>query len=129
LPSRRTLLSVAAAACCCIYVFSVIPKHNSYTLRWQTGKRTYQYMENILDTVPSDASINVSTFLLAHVADRETVYEVGYHGNKPDVDYVILDLRYSSYQAALDAYLGHGYTVFAEYPELILILQSPSAVP
>ncbi len=129
LPSRRTLLSVAAAACCCIYVFSVIPKLNSYTLRWQTGKRTYQYMENILDTVPSDASINVSTFLLAHVADRETVYEVGYHGNKPDVDYVILDLRYSSYQAALDAYLGHGYTVFAEYPELILILQSPSAVP
>lgn len=126
LPSRKTLLSIAAAACCCIYVFSVIPKLNTYTLRWQTGKRTYQYMENILDTVPDDASINVSTFLLAHVADRKTVYEVGYHKNKPDVDYVILDLRYSSYQSALEAYLDHGYTVFAEYPELILILESPT---
>ena len=126
LPSRQTLLSIATAACCCIYVFSVIPKLNTYTLRWQTGKRTYQYMENILDTVPDDASINVSTFLLAHVADRKTVYEVGYHKNKPDVDYVILDLRYSSYQSALEAYLDHGYTVFAEYPELILILESPT---
>lgn len=124
-PTRRTLLSVAAAACCCIYVFTVIPKLNTYTLRWQAGKRTYQYMENILDTLPEDASLNVSTFLLAHVADREVVYEVGDHQNKPDVDYVILDLRYQSYQDARDAYLSHGYTVFAEYEDLILILESP----
>ena len=123
LPSRQTLLSIAAAACCCIYVFSVIPKLNTYTRRWESGKATYRYMENILDTIPEDASINVSTFLLAHVADRDVVYEVGYHDNKPDVDYVILDLRYSSYQKALDAYLAHGYTLYAEYEGLILILQ------
>lgn len=123
LPTRRTLLSIAAAACCCIYVFSVIPTLNSYTRRWQSGKETYGYMENILDTIPEDASINVSTFLLAHVADRETVFEVGYHDNKPDVDFVILDLRYDSYQKALNAYLAHGYTLYAEYEDLILILQ------
>lgn len=123
LPTRRTLLSLAAAACCCLYVFSVIPKLNTYVQRWESGKETYGYMENILDTIPEDASINVSTFLLAHVADRDVVYEVGYHGNEPDVDFVILDLRYDSYQKALNAYLAHGYTLYAEYEGLILILQ------
>ena len=126
LPTRRNLLSIAAAACCCIYVFCVIPKLNTYRRRWESGKETYQHMENILDTVPEDASLNVSTFLLAHVADREVVYEVGYHGNRPDVDYVILDLRYDTYQKVLAAYLSHGYTLYAEYEGLILILESPT---
>ena len=80
-------------------------------------------MEEILDELPADASLNVSTFLLAHVADRDEVYEVAYHGNKPDVDFVVLDIRYSGYEKFATAYLRQGYTVYAEHPGMLLILQ------
>lgn len=128
LPTRETLLSVAAAACCCIYLFSVVPFFNSYRTRWQSGKDTYAKMEAALDTIPEDASVCVSTFLLAHIADRDEVYEVKYHDYKPDVDYVVLDMRYkASYEDALDAYLAHGYTVTAVHDNLITVMGKPTS--
>ena len=68
-------------------------------------------MEEILDTIPADASVNCSTFLLAHIADREEIYELAYHGNKPDVDYVVIDARYSGWEKYRAAYQAHGYSV------------------
>ncbi len=121
-PVRRNLLSIAAAACCCLYLFSVIPSWTGYTKNWEENKDRYVYMDEILDTLPKDASLNVSTFLLAHVADHDEVYEVGYHGNKADVDFVVLDKRYFYYDTEA-AYLSQGYTVYGDYEDLILILQ------
>lgn len=83
-------------------------------------------MEEILDTLPEDASLSVSTFLLAHVADRDEIYEVRYHENAPDVDYVVLDVRFDACEATRRAYDRHGYTLFAEYDGLIVILQRPA---
>ena len=123
LPTSRNLLSLAAAACCCLYLCTVIPKLNTYTERWEDGKDTYAQMEAILDTIPADASVNCSTFLLAHIADRNEIYEVGYHEDKPDVDFVVLDARYSSYRTTMIAYLAQGYTIFSEHEGMIVILQ------
>ena len=108
---RRSLLSVAAACTLCFYLFSVTPVLGSYRARWENGKQVYAEMEEILDTIPADASVNCSTFLLAHIADREEIYELAYHGNKPDVDYVVIDARYSGWEKYRAAYLAHGYTV------------------
>lgn len=107
---RRSLVSVACACTLCFYLFSVTPKLGSYRTRWENGKQTYAEMEEILDTIPADASVNCSTFLLAHIADREEIYELAYHGNKPDVDYVVIDARYSGWETYRAAYLAHGYT-------------------
>ena len=126
LPVRRDLVGLAAAACCCIYVFTVLPKVNTYVRRWEGNQETYLQMEEILDTLPEDASLSVSTFLLAHVADRDEIYEVRYHENAPDVDYVVLDVRFDACEATRRAYDRHGYTLFAEYDGLIVILQRPA---
>lgn len=122
-PLRRNLLALAAVACCCLYLTTVMPKLSTYTARWERGKDTYVRMEEILDELPEDASLNVSSFLLAHVADRDEVYEVRYHENKPDVDFVVLDVRSDAQSKVVNAYLKHGYTVYAEHEGLILILQ------
>lgn len=119
---RRNLISIAAAACCCLYLFSVFPALDGYVERWREGKEDYIRMDEILDTLPDDASLNVSTFLLAHVADHDEVYEVAYHNNVADVDFVVLDKR-DGYQSTKHAYLAQGYTVFGDYDDLILILQ------
>ena len=128
-PTRRNLVAFGAAACCCLYVMTVLPKWDQYTLRWKDGKDTYRQMEAILDTIPEDASLNVSTFLLAHVADRDVVYEIGYHKDKPDVDYVVIDARYmdNSARQHMKAYTDAGYTVHEEHEGLIVILKSPDS--
>ena len=46
-PTRRNLLSIAAAGCCCIYLVTVSPKFATYTQRWERGKETYTKMEEI----------------------------------------------------------------------------------
>lgn len=127
LPAKRNLLGIAVAACCCIYVFTVIPKLNAYVGYWHHGKDTYRQMEEILDTVPKEASVSASAFLIAHMADREQIYEVRYHKNAADVDYVVLDIRYDDCAETIEAYRDHGYTTFAEHEKLIVILQSPTA--
>ena len=125
-PTRQTLVSIGAVACICLYVGTVLPSVSHYRTRWQEGKETFAKMEEILDTLPEDASLSVSTFLLPHVADREYVYEIDYHKSKTDVDYVVFDIRYSMSDVARSskaAYLANGYEVLEEHTGLILILK------
>ncbi len=122
-PTRRALLSVAVAACACLYIATVMPKLSAYTTRYADAQQTYDQMEAVLDTVPSDASVACSTFLLAHIADRSEIYELGYHGNKSDIDYVIIDHRYASGEKYLQTYLNLGYSVTEEIPDLITVLK------
>jgi len=122
-PSRRTLISFAAVACCCMYLVIVLPKYTTYSERWESGKDTYRKMDEILDTIPKDASVCCSSFLLSHIADREEVYELKYHENVGDTDYVIFDKRYSVDKKQLQAYLDQGYVVKEEHDGMLLILE------
>ena len=124
---RRSLLGVAAACCLCLYLCAVVPRLGSYVTRWNDGKETYARMEELLDTVPEDASVNCSTFLLPHMADRSEIYEIGYHGDKPDVDYVVIDARYQGWRDTMKAYLAQGYEVQTNEPGLIVILRRAGA--
>ena len=126
-PVRKNMVALGAAACLLMYTVYVMPYYNTYTERWESGKETYEQMEAILDSLPEDASLNVSTFLLAHVADRDEIYELNYHGDVADVDFVVLDLRYEDNKLAAHrrAYLRQGYTVFETYDGLIEILAAP----
>ena len=120
------MLAVALASCFTLYAFAVVPTLNYYTERHREGKEIYARMEQILDEqIPKDASVNCSTFLLAHLADRSEVYEIGYHKDKPDVDYVVIDARYSDWRQAVNAYAAQGYEgVFYEKGR-IAILKKP----
>ncbi len=122
-PNRRNLISIAAVSCCCLYLITVMPKYTTYTERWENGKETYQKMEEILDTIPEDASVCCSSMLLAHMADREEIYELKYHENEGDVDYVVFDARSAVDKKQLNAYLDQGYVVKEEHEKLLLILQ------
>lgn len=122
-PQRKTLISIAAASCMCIYLVVVAPKVTTYTERWEKGKDSYMEMDRILDTIPEDASVACSSFLLAHIADRDEVYELKYHGNEGGVDYIIYDARYEIDKKQLQSFLDQGYKISEKHGDLILILQ------
>jgi len=122
-PSKRTIMTVAAVFCCCLYISTVLPKAGTYIKRYSTGYEKYAQMEEILEQIPDDASLSVSTFLLAHVADREEVYAINYHENEGNVDYVIFDKRYSINDSDVAAYLVQGYRTTNMGGDHFLILE------
>ena len=122
-PQRRTLVSLGAAACMCISLVIVTPKIGTYTEYWRDFEDMYNQMEEILDTVPEDASVACSSHLLAHIADRDEIYDVRYHEGEGDVDYVIYDARYGVDEEQYQAYLDMGYTVVGENEDLVVILK------
>lgn len=121
-PTQRTMLTVAASCCLCLYLSMVAPKVAHYTDIWLTYGDTYDQMEAILDTVPEDASVAASSFLVAHLADREEIYEIRYHQGKTDVDYVVFDLRYDE-KTLIKYYEKKGYEPVSEHQDLILVLK------
>lgn len=143
MPNRRTLISLAAAACCCMYLVVVLPNYTSYSQKWESGKDKYTRMEEILDTIPEDASVTCSSMLLAHIADRAEIYEIKYHlralkdeskvKSTDDfqaldglTDYVIFDGRYAlskADQLRMQIYLDNGYVITEEHEGMLLILQ------
>ncbi len=124
--ARETLLPVAAIFCVCLYAVLVMPKLSHYTGLWRDYEEDYIRMEAALEKVPEDASVVSSTFLLAHIADRDEIYEIGYHDGVGDVEYVVLDIRYGL-EGEDQAYLKQGYTVWYEEEGLIRILIAPGA--
>ena len=142
-PSKKVLVTIGVVASCCFYLTAALPKVEYYFNRWEENREDYTIMEKALDELPADASLNVSTYLLSHVADRSEVYQAKYgdlyHGDKPDVDYVVLDIRGINMNKETNevvklrnAYLGHGYTVEEEVigsngKAILLILKSPNA--
>ncbi len=120
---RFDLLGAAAVCTALLYVSNVLPFAVGYYQRYEKGKDYYAGVESILDTLPEDASLCVSSFLLAHVADRDEVYELNYHGKDADVDYVVFDLRYSVDESTLLYYLQNGYEQTEKHEGKLLILK------
>lgn len=130
LPSKRVLVSVAAAACVCLSVVLVLPKYKSYSDKWEQSRDTYVRMDEILENeIPDDASVCCSSFLLAHIADRDEIYELNYHGDIADCEYVVYDNRSGNYRTNehIKAYMDKGYTVVFEEKGTVVILKQPEA--
>ena len=126
-PLRRSAISVALAACLCLYLTSVIPTLRSDIDRMKADRETFARMEEILETVPKDASVNCSSVLLPHLADRDEVYDVYYHGADSDTDYVILDARTPIETSYIMEFIRQGYEVAEEHENLLLILVKKEA--
>ena len=125
---RRTLLSIAAAACLCSYLVAAIPLVEPRVKNWKENGDYYTEMEAFLEeAIPEDASVAASTFLLPHIADRAEIYEVYYHENKADIEYVVLDARYKDdCEKFYTVYTELGYTVVAQLDNRIVVLKQPT---
>ena len=126
---RRYHLGFAVTACCCMYITYVLSSYVHFHSAWQVGKEQYTQMEAVLDTVPEDASVNCAAFLLPHIADRDEIYELEYHGAVDDVDYVVLDDRYGDALDWKQQYFRLGYAVETEEAGLIIMTKSAIGSP
>jgi uncharacterized membrane protein len=126
LPTAKTLLRIGAAICCALYLAVAGAYLSSLGSTYAQNRETFAQMERFLDEhIPEDASVAASTFLIPYLSERDEIYEVYYHGQKTDIEYVVFDIRYeeSGYGKDLKYYVSNGYELIAELKDTILILQ------
>ena len=90
---------------------------------YQQNKSELTNVEELLKEIPQSASVNASTFILPHLVNRNLIYEVYYHNDIPDIDYVVLDTRYDDYLTHYENYINNGYTKINEIKNIIIILK------
>lgn len=120
---QRNLLLFSVVTSCFLYSMIVMPKIETYVGRWIKDANTYTEMEAVLNEIPEDASVTASTMLVAHLAQRDVIYEDYYH-KEPDTDYVVLDMRgnYASFsQTYRDTCLQKGYEIWTATDELLIL--------
>lgn len=127
-PAKRQFpLRFAAVAACLLFTMITLPAFRGLLYYLENEGDSYKQMDAILDTIPADASVTASTMLVAHLADRDSIYDLSYH-TEPDTDFLILDIR-SGYQWEAEeqalAYREAGYQTLERYENLVEILQKP----
>lgn len=129
--TKRFLSKFAIIAAVLLFTVTVIPKYTYYSEKYVENQALYTRIERALDEIPEDASVTSSTMLLAHIADRDVIYEAKYHKDettkeyKTDTEYVVLDMR-SGYEASskeiASFYMSKGYVQFYYDAGAVLIL-------
>ncbi|MBQ9748553.1 MAG: DUF2079 domain-containing protein [Clostridia bacterium] len=123
---KRYLPILALAAGFVFYSYLVLPEMGTRIQSWNADAERYESLADTLEAIPDDASVNASTFLVTHLAEREVVYEIGYH-KTADTDFVVLDIRWGydeTSKAMLSDCLAHNYRMLIETHQ-VAILVSP----
>ena len=117
-----------------MFVIVVIPKYSTYETRYEDSKALFDRLDYALEEVlPEDSTVTCSSFLLAHVSDRDVIYEVSYHTYKEDgktlyktdTEYIVLDIRpgYATKSLEIaDFYISAGYVEYYKDEGAVLIL-------
>lgn len=130
--TKGFLSKFAIIAAVLMFTITVVPRYSQYSKKYEDNKALYTRIEYALDEVlPEDASVTSTTWFLAHIADRDVIYEAKYHKDettkeyKTDTEYVVLDMR-SGYATSsteiAEFYISKGYVEFYRDDGAILIL-------
>jgi len=128
--AKDYLPRLAVVASVLMFTIVAIPKATTYTTRYEEKKELYDRINYALEEVlPEDSSVTCSSFILAHISDRDEIYEVKYHTEndeyKTDTEYIVLDIRSGYATASLEAaefFISKGYTEFYKDEGAVLIL-------
>ena len=86
--------------CVSMYHWKLLEYAPDYRDRPQMRKE----IDDVLEVIPSDASVVSSTFFTSKLSRRELLYDIGY--TDKEADYVALDLRYREGRESYEAYLS-----------------------
>lgn len=91
---RRFMCSVAI--CGSIIVMPVCSLSKTYYIdTYRNSADTREILDNAVSSIPKDASVSASSFLVPHLAQRAEIYEYPrLYGTDIETDYVMYDARY-----------------------------------
>lgn len=100
-------------------------------------KEYYDNLEEMLCSIPEDASVGTDSFLIPHAANRDEIYVFDCYDYYDDntlltperFDFVALPVRNDSFERSAEVLTANGYTLWAEIPGKAQVFQSPYYVP
>lgn len=101
-------LSISVICAALLFTGTMFPKIKGYSDRYADLKTTYENMDTALASIPEDASVCASGYLVPHLANHLELYDQGYLETDIYTDYLAIDARYSSEAAEFDNILASG---------------------
>ena len=94
--TRRSMCAIAICASIMLMPLGSLSRTHYYGA-YKNEKEKIEILNQVMESIPKDASVSASTFFTPHLADREELYEYPYLYDKSIItDYVIIDLRFGS---------------------------------
>ncbi len=115
----RVLPFACTAALSAVYLCSfVVPKALAYPTRYAQAKEYYQQIDQILQTVPQEASATATTFYTVPLSEREILYDVRYSSLEHilSTEYVVLAVHDT---ASYTAYAQNGENGYENFTRIL----------
>ena len=123
-PKRQKGITFASLiAAFLLFTMIVTPKYTGYLFKYADGADTYTAISEALETIPEDAEVTASAYLVAHLADRDVIYEDEYH-DKPTTEYIVLDRTRSAAEGREKMYVDAGYELIYEIDGVLEIYKN-----
>ena len=111
---KRIVVLTALCMCAVMTVSLVYPKMGNVVSYMKNTEGTRQQVDELIDSVPSDATVTASHSLVPHLYKVEWLYTMPdyYTANrdKPtDTDYFVIDTRYSDLAQEMKTAMGSNY--------------------
>ena len=121
------LLIISTSICISMFAATVFPKGTGYIQRYLRNYDHYGKIEQVLSTIPDNASVSASTFYTTYLSQRPVVYDVKYATSDHILatEYIVLSMKDSNF-GELEAMLqDHGYQLFSQMDNIIQIFHKP----
>ncbi|NCA68274.1 MAG: DUF2079 domain-containing protein, partial [Clostridia bacterium] len=119
---RRSLVTLAVTASVMMFNSTVLDKLY-YLNKYKNLKYEIEILNTCIANIPSDASVQATTFLVPQLAQRSLIYEAD---SQNETEYLVVDLRYEEddYIAFLiELYKADGYEIEEYYENIIMVMK------
>ena len=123
---REMLAVFAAAASLCVFACTSFG-HSTYFAYFREREEVYKNyitMDEAIDSVPKDATVYASTFLIPHMYDFKELYQIS-ETNYSLADYIVLDLRYNEWREMDKDCVNAGYECKFYLDSIIAVYETP----
>ena len=108
-----------------------------YSTLYNAQKEYFDALDEMVKSIPADASVGTDTFMVPHAALRDEVHvfdgndwsEAGTINNKEDFDFLVISVRSDIYEKQRDVIVNNGYTLWAEIEGKYQVYVSSVYVP
>ncbi len=113
---KRVVVLVSLCMCAIMSVALVFPKMNNVTSYMKNTEGTRQQVDELIDSVPTDATVTASHSLVPHLYKVEWLYTMPDYNtskrDKPvDTDYFVIDTRNSELAQEMKTVMGNNYNL------------------
>ncbi len=124
--ARRSLASFACTACV-LAASARMPSQLYYVKYLDELSDEIEVLDEAMTYVPDDASVAATTFLVAHLSERDVIYELGNTYDISDkidsVEYLVIDLRYTEWDTLPAKYAKLGYIPVYRDDDVVCVMK------